>query len=289
MTSPSLSEIAQALGGEVSEGQVIAPGPGHSARDRSLAVRLSPVSPYGFICHSFADEDWRHCQDYVRQRLGLRPVDWKHDERRPHLRVAQSSGLRTEFVNDNWNAAMELWRSSIDPRGSLAERYLHSRSLDIDDDVAWNVLRWNPTIKAVVALFRNIQTGKPQAVSRTYLDGDGGKIERRFLGRVSGAAIKLDPDENVLTGLYIGEGVETCLAARQIGLKPTWALGSCMAIGAFPVLSGIECLSILRELDEANSRNADACGMRWHCAGKQVFNVNPKFGNDINDVIRGAA
>jgi hypothetical protein len=141
----------------------------------------------------------------------------------------------------------------------------------------------------MVALYRNIKTDEPQAISRTFLDGDGNKLERRFLGPVGGAAVKLDADEDVLSGLHIGEGVETCLAARQLGLRPTWALGSCMAIGAFPVLTGIECLSILRENDEANRRNADACAMRWHLAGRQVSNVRPNIGKDINDAILGAA
>jgi hypothetical protein len=36
----SLRQIAQALGGEVSGGQVLAPAPGHSPKDRGLSVRL---------------------------------------------------------------------------------------------------------------------------------------------------------------------------------------------------------------------------------------------------------
>jgi putative DNA primase/helicase len=289
VTNPSLNDIARALGGEVSNGQVLAPGPGHSARDRSLAVRLSPVSPYGFICHSFADEDWRQCREYVCARLGLQRVSWKRDRPRPPLRVIRPSVPPSEQNDDRLRSAVDLWRSSVDPRGSLVERYLNTRRLDLDDDVAGKVLRWNPKIQAMVSLFRNIETDKPQAVSRTYLDGSGNKIERRFLGPVSGAAIKLDPNENVLSGLHIGEGVETCLAARQIGLRPVWSLGSCIAIGAFPVIAGVETLSILREHDEANERNADLCGTRWHEAGRQVFDAWPRVGKDVNDAIRGAA
>ena len=37
--TPPLAEIAAALGGEVAAGQVLAPGPGHSPRDRSLSVK----------------------------------------------------------------------------------------------------------------------------------------------------------------------------------------------------------------------------------------------------------
>ena len=43
-----LRAIAHALGGEVGGGQVLAPGPGHSSADRSLAVRLEPTRPVVF-------------------------------------------------------------------------------------------------------------------------------------------------------------------------------------------------------------------------------------------------
>jgi putative DNA primase/helicase len=66
-----------------------------------------------------------------------------------------------------------------------------------------------------------------------------------MLGAAGGTAVKLDPDPCVTLGLVVGEGVETCLSARQLGLKPVWALGSVGAIRAVPVLSGIEALTIL--------------------------------------------
>ena len=61
-------------------------------------------------------------------------------------------------------------------------------------------------------------------------------------------AIKLDADENVEQGLHIGEGIETCLAGRQLDFKPCWALGSAGAIRGFPVLSGIEALTGSRSM-----------------------------------------
>ena len=36
-----LRAIAWALGGEIVGGQIVAPGPGHSAKDRSMSVRIS--------------------------------------------------------------------------------------------------------------------------------------------------------------------------------------------------------------------------------------------------------
>ena len=75
----SLHEVARALGGEVHGGQVLAPGPGHGQKDRSLRVKLSPTSPLGFITHSFANDDWQICRDHVTDRLGLDPNGWKRE------------------------------------------------------------------------------------------------------------------------------------------------------------------------------------------------------------------
>src|ERR1700683_60799 len=71
----SLKELANALGGEVSGDQVIAPGPGHSPKDRSLSVKLDDKSPEGFVVFSFAGDDEIECRDYVREKARLPP--WK--------------------------------------------------------------------------------------------------------------------------------------------------------------------------------------------------------------------
>jgi AAA domain len=70
-STPGLQAIAAALGGEISNGQVLAPGPGHSAADRSLAVKLDTNAPDGFLTHSFAGDDPIVCRDYVREKAGL--------------------------------------------------------------------------------------------------------------------------------------------------------------------------------------------------------------------------
>src|SRR5262245_16183418 len=68
---PSLDQIATALGGEISGGQVRAPGPNHSPQDRSLSVKLDANAPDGFLVHSFSGDDPIVCRDYVREKLGL--------------------------------------------------------------------------------------------------------------------------------------------------------------------------------------------------------------------------
>ena len=64
----TIAEAAAALGGEVAGGQVLAPGPGHSAADRSLSVKLTPG---GILVYSHAGDDQITCLDYVREKLGL--------------------------------------------------------------------------------------------------------------------------------------------------------------------------------------------------------------------------
>ena len=68
---PPIAKIAELLGGDVQGGQVLCPGPGHSAGDRSLSVKPDPADRDGFVTHSFAGDDWKACRDHVRAKLGL--------------------------------------------------------------------------------------------------------------------------------------------------------------------------------------------------------------------------
>src|SRR5262249_2595868 len=69
---PAIEKIAEALGGDVlDDGQVLAPGPAHSAKDRSLLIKLDSSAPDGFVVHSFAGDDPIKCRDHVRAKLGL--------------------------------------------------------------------------------------------------------------------------------------------------------------------------------------------------------------------------
>ena len=68
---PSINRIAQIMGGDVAGGDVLVPGPGHSAEDRSLAIKLDNTAPDGFVVHSFAGDDPIACRDHVRKKLGL--------------------------------------------------------------------------------------------------------------------------------------------------------------------------------------------------------------------------
>ncbi len=149
----------------------------------------------------------------------------------------------------------------------------------------------------MVCLVRDIKTNEPQGVHRTALTPDGnkiirdGKTLRMSLGPITGGAIKLDADEDVMQGLCIGEGVETCLTARQTGLRPVWSAISKGGIAAFPLLAGVDGIHLLAENDEngASAKAIEECARCWYEAGRQVIIINSRWGNDLNDALRWEA
>lgn len=278
--------IAQALGGDVvGSNSILCPGPQHSAKDRSLCVTFP--SDDQFVVHSHAGDDWQECRDHVRKRLNL---EWNFSRSDPIVTAPDTSQEeRIQF-------ALRLWQEAIDPHGTAVERYLSNRGLQIDDGLAGAVLRYHSALRyngsttpGMIALYRDIVTNEPCGIHRTFLDRDGRKIDRKMLGRAKGAAIKLDADENVTSGLTIGEGVETCMSGRVGGFRPAWALGSADAIASFPVLPGIDALTILGETDAtgANDRATLVCAQRWLNARREVRSVKPRNGGDVNDVLQG--
>ncbi len=284
--------VAKALGGDATGCNVIAPGPGHSRADRSLSIKIDSAAPDGFIVHSFAGDSPLACRDYVRTALGFsaRQTGGKiclPQCSRPCAAAPNDSDAKRSVL------ALRFWNEARDPRGTVVANHLAPRGLTLPDDGAGDVLRFHPELKynsvfigAMVALFRDIRTNEPCGIHRTFLDSAGRKLERRMLGRAKHAAIKLDADETVALGLIIGEGLETCLAARVAGFRPVWAVGSAGAIAAFPVLPGIESITILGEVGDggANHRAAQACATRWIEAGQEAFIVAPLVGSDLNDV-----
>jgi Toprim domain-containing protein len=101
-----------------------------------------------------------------------------------------------------------------------------------------------------------------------------------MLGPVHHTAVKLDPCGR---DLIIGEGIETCMAARQLGHKPAWALGSVGAISFFPIVDGVKRLLILGETGKASEEAIRLCGRRWQRAWRRVQIIMPDIGSDIND------
>jgi putative DNA primase/helicase len=315
MMTLDLRAIARALGGEVSGRQVLAPGPGHGARDRSLSIKIEPDAPDGFLVHSFSGDDVLACKDHVRARLGL-PAWQPGDEQDRRIHPSRVKDWDRTIADDQANLrerteddllrirrAQALWNEAADPRGTMAVQYLMARALDLADDLAAAVLRFHPRcpwrnedtgraerIPALLAAFRSIDDDDITAIHRIRLDQPQRwpKADRRMMGLVHRAAVKLNP---VATTLIIGEGVETCMAARQcmatgdIERAPIWALGSVGAISFFPILDGVKRLIILGESGEASAQAVRLCGQRWQHAGRRVQVLYSEIGSDVNDAL----
>jgi hypothetical protein len=70
-----------------------------------------------------------------------------------------------------------------------------------------------------------------------------------------------------------------------MGYEPAWALLSAGGIAKFPVLPGLDALTIFLENDEKNRKAMRECGLRWRDAGRDVFTLRPEIGSDLNDEI----
>jgi len=120
----------------------------------------------------------------------------------------------------------------------------------------------------MVALMTDAVTGKPTGIHRTYLDYAGAERERRMLDRKG--CIRLSHDDEVTLGLGVTEGIEDGLAVLLTGWSPVWAAADAGAMARFPVLGGIECLTIFGDADAAGGRAANTCALRWRGARRSV-------------------
>lgn len=195
--------------------------------------------------------------------------------------------------------AKRIWNEATAPANTPVERYLINRSLALIDTDA---IRYHPRcprgadrVPAMVCAMRRISDGELVGVHRTFLAHDGQKARlhvddpaKAMLG--DAGAIMLDPFEDVTLGLHISEGIENALATRLNGWAPVWALGSAGAIERFPVLGGIEALTIMLDADDACRRAARVCAERWAAAGSEVRLIEPRRENaDWNDIVKEAA
>lgn len=195
--------------------------------------------------------------------------------------------------------ARTIWREAQPARGTLVETYLISRRVWLPADApirfhpeAWRNPKFGPRGPAMIALMTNPATGEPCGAHVTYLRPDGsGKAEGERQKIMLGAAgcIRLVPDEEVTIGLGIAEGIETSLSVMlRYGWSPVWAATSAGAIARFPVLPGIEALTIFADRDAAGAVAAERCAARWTEAGREVQIVDSLI-DDFNTMIREPA
>jgi hypothetical protein len=281
--------IAKRLGGEVSGYGIICPGPGHSRIDRSLRVFIDPNAPGGFRVNSFAGDNWRDCRDYVADALG---VDRHRGGQATSIPRGDGQSSRVERHSEpqcKQRLALKIWAEGKPVAHTLAESYLAKR---VGRIIAWphdlrfhaRCPRGDQNLPALVALLRDVRSDEPKAIQRIYLAPDGldrlhDAMGKATLGPAAGAVCKLSPDENVALGLGIAEGIETGLSLLAKGWSPTWCTCGTANMARFPLLSGVESLTVFADHDEPGQHSAHECAERWIVAGREVAIRTPKINN----------
>jgi hypothetical protein len=242
-----------------------------------------------------------HCetQGYCRPDSPSRIVDWIQQQRlrdRAKHHAQQEKQERTRQALAIWNEAQ-----AQPCRGSPIEDYLYyTRGIgDWLDTFPFldRVFRYHPNcpfggerLPCMLSLIRDIKTDAPVAIHRTALTTDNPprRLDRKSLGPTSGGAIKISPDHEVHSGLLIGEGIETVLSASKfLQFKPVWSLIDKNGVANFPVLSGIESVTLAVDNDEAGRHASRQCIDRLTHAGVEVITAQTNRVSDFNDLVMG--
>jgi putative DNA primase/helicase len=299
-----LRSLARLLGGEVIGRQVLAPGPGHSPRDRSLSVTISATAPEGFLAFSHAGDDFAECRDHVKDALGIERRSFQPAPRRPTPpprdddRIARARAYAKQIVSE-----------IVPIVGTPGETYLRDvRRIDTSaiadvlertDAIGWHrqVYFSEPChpldrqhLGCIVGVMTDAVTAGPTgAISRTYIGPDGKKVGKAKTLASPMGLVRLTPDDEVLGGLCISEGLESALAGLSLDLRPMWSTSSTALMAKFPVLAAIEALNIFADHDangagEKAAREAEA---RWSADGREVNLYQTGELGDLNTLLKG--
>ena len=186
--------------------------------------------------------------------------------------------------------ARRLWREAVPAAETLVETYFAHRGLRLEPGMplrfhprAWRNRANGPPASAMVALMTCPERNEPTGVHVTYLRADGrgkadGASPKVMLGKRG--VIRLSPDEEVTLGIGIAEGIETSVAIMQrLDWRPVWAATCAGAVASFPVLPGLDAITIFADGDTAGVRAAEACARRWAEAGREATIWTPERGD----------
>lgn len=226
MSSTDLQTLARALGGELSGGQVLCPGPGHSATDRSLRVKLDDGAPDGFVTHSFAGDDPIVCRDHVRKCLGLEPF-------KPNGGGHRQERATDDMITKAVLAAARAQGTATKPRGKIVATYDYR---DEHGALLYQVVRYEP---------KDFRQRRP--------DGSGGWAwsagERRVLYRLP--ELVQFPDATV----FVCEGEKDADRVAPLGHCATTVAGGKWTDDCVKALAGRDIL-VLEDSDEAGRKKA---------------------------------
>ena len=288
-------QLARALGAKRSGRQWVCRCPAHDDAEPSL-IFWQGHSAIRFKCYSGCDS--RDVLDAFRRRGLL-------DDREPRRGTPKPVAIdpREERERARKLALAErIWNEAGHIEGTPGTVFFYKREIDIALVPDFGSLRWHPKCPwgsddiapCIVGRFTNAITGEPRGIWRRPIDGREPKS--MTLGAMAGCVIRLWPDDAITTGLVLGEGIETTLAAalrithRGTLLQPAWAAGCADSMANFPLLAGIKTLTLLVDHDRngTGQEAAAKCARRWVDAGREVIRLTPReLGADFNDIVVG--
>jgi AAA domain len=232
-----LRSLARALEGEVQGNEVKAPGPGHSAIDRSLSVRLDASAPGGFVVHSFAQDDPIACKDYVREKLGL-PAFKPNGGRRHRASAAEIGAMLAAAVQSV---------ESEPAKGRVVATYDYT---DDKGELLYQVVRLEP---------KDFRQRRPDGKDGwTWSAG-----ERRVLYRLP--ELVQFPDASV----FVTEGEKDADRVASLGLCATTVACGKWTPDCINALAGRDVL-IFEDNDDAGRKKAFEAATALHGTAKSI-------------------
>jgi hypothetical protein len=228
----------------------------------------------------------------VMQALGGGHDQHLHQQRRQLARqqAREIERKRREREAADLEAAESTWSKALLAMGTIIEVYLNSRSILLAPPPSIRLLDLLFPGPVMVARITDVNDDTI-AIQQTDLPPDGiwrvgMKLQRRFLGRVGGGAVRLGDGESIV----IAEGIESALSASQLFGLPAYAALSAVGIEKLVLPPHVQYALIFADADDHGEsvEAATAAYERWTQEGRSVdvFAVPDK---DANDTIRGRA
>ena len=270
------TQIVESLGGRWSGSRGECRCPAHDDRSPSLSVRLGSKAIL-FKCFAGCTSiDILKALD----RQGLHDRAPIHVE--PHAPARDLSGL-----------ARTLWQNSIPVDGTLAEDYLHARSLYTPSPE----LRFNSqtiigkgkdrrSLPAMIAAVKN-ELGLV-AVHRTFLDPTD-ILHRPFrkpklaLGLLGTGSVRFGEPDDVLG---LAEGIEDALSAIDWFQLPVWAVLGAERYAHVGIPSHVRRIIVFGQRNKAAKACLARAGEHLADNGRRVEEWLPSHQDDWNDALR---
>jgi putative DNA primase/helicase len=299
---PDLRAIVARVGaGDLYNGgkAALVPGPGHSRKDRSLSLKLSPDGAR-VLWWSHAGDTAAMVWKYIGQEADRDRAPFRETPTQRAARLAEEKAL----ADQKRGFCADLWSQTVEAAGTDVERYLRGRGITgpipptlrfhpaAPTYYPWSYEKPSRLYPAMIAIATGPDGKTATGIHATYLaPGGAGKADlpkgkgRRMFGALSGSVVQLGPMP-ADGGLGVAEGIETALAYRALTGVPTWAALSTSGLKTFTPPPGVKLLTIAADGDPGGVDAAKALAERASRRCDCIISPAPE-GEDWADALKG--